>query len=251
MMFSMTNSKETKQERSERKSRQRAVKRTFLLIIGLVAVAAVVFGLVYSSKQRTGTPQGVNNDVVSVQADDHVLGQVGGVTLIEYSDFQCPACAAFEPIVNEAVAEYGDDGLQFVYRHYPLPQHQNARLAAAASEAAGAQGKFWDMHQLLFANQTDWSRQNPTLALETFLGYATNLGLDQERFQTDLESEATAERVERDYLSGTRAGISGTPTFFLNGQEVQAHTAGEFLDLIAAAVNTQPNESDTATTTDQ
>ena len=242
--------KETKQERSLRKSRERVVKKFILLIIGLAALVALIFGVVWSAQQSgtTSGPQTVKVDLASITADDHVLGTPGGVTLIEYSDFQCPACAAYEPLVKEVVADFRDD-LLFVYRHYPLPQHQNARLAAQVSEAAAVQGKFWEISTLMFANQTAWASQSPTTARVTFASYASELGLDMNRFEADLVSEAVAERVERDYLSGVQARVSGTPTFYLDGVEVKARTAGEFADLIEAAIKTKNNEPNSSTTT--
>ncbi len=147
---------------------------------------------------------------------DHVKGgEHATVTLVEYSDFQCPACKAFLPVVDEVLATYGDQ-VQFVYRHFPLYTiHPHAEAAAIASEAAAQQGKFWEMHDLLFDRQSDWeSLANPQ---ELFVAYAELLALDVEKFRADLSSDATRDRVRSDVNAGNAANISATPTFYLNG----------------------------------
>ncbi len=140
----------------------------------------------------------------------------GQVTLIEYSDFQCPACAAYYPVVKQLEKDFPN--LTIVYRHFPLPQHSNAKIASQAAEAAGAQGKFWEMHDLLFDNQTAWSEEQN--ATNIFEAYAKKLGLDLEKFKTDSNSQATKTNIQADIQSGDKE-ISGTPTFFLNNQKIQ------------------------------
>jgi len=136
-------------------------------------------------------------------------------TLVEYSDFQCPACGAYYPMVEEIFAEYKDK-ISFTYRHFPLPQHKNALSSAYASEAAGNQGKFWEMADMLFKNQNDWSES--TTAQITFEGYAQKLRLDMAKYKNDVKSDATKARVERSKKSGQLSAINHTPTFFLNGK---------------------------------
>lgn len=135
--------------------------------------------------------------------------------LIEYSDFQCPACAAYQPIVKK-IAETYRDKIAFVYRHFPLPQHQNAGKAAFAAEAAGRQGKFWEMHDLIFTKQKDWSEHKK--AAELFREYAQSLKLNLKQYDADIKSVAIKAKVESDLRSGAKADIKGTPTFFLNGE---------------------------------
>ncbi|HEX6748046.1 MAG TPA: DsbA family protein [Longimicrobium sp.] len=146
-----------------------------------------------------------------VGPDDHVEGRDGApVTLVEYGDFECPHCAAAYPVVEAARARLGD-GLRFAYRHFPLAEvHPHAIRAAEAAEAAGAQGKFWEMHRLLFLNQH-------ALADVDLIRYAATLGLDLVRFEDELATHAHAPRVRRDYVSGASSGVEGTPTFFVNG----------------------------------
>jgi protein-disulfide isomerase len=143
---------------------------------------------------------------------DHVLGRPDApVTLLEYGDYQCPYCGAAHPIVKALQRHLGDN-LRFVFRHFPLATiHEYAEGAAEAAEAAGAQGKFWQMHDTLFENQ-------PALDFDSLVGYAEDLGLELERFTTQLENRVYASRVREDFLSGVRSGVNGTPTFFINGR---------------------------------
>lgn len=158
--------------------------------------------------------------VPDVSETDHVRGSATApVTIIEYSDFQCPACAAFEPLVAQVSATYGDQ-LRVVYRHFPLyTLHKNAGAAAQAAEAAALQGKFWEMHDILFDRQNDWSELASTT--DMFAAYAGLIGLDVEQFKTDLASDAVRDRVKVDVSSGNAAGISATPTFYLNGKVLE------------------------------
>jgi protein-disulfide isomerase len=148
---------------------------------------------------------------VPVSDRDHVLGpETARVTLVEYGDYECPYCGAAHSEVKHVVREMGDD-LRFAYRHFPLSQiHPHAYQAAEAAEAAGVQGRFWEMHDLLFENQD-------RLSLRDVLTLATALGLDLERFVGDLRAHAHADRLREDFLSGIRSGVNGTPTFFVNG----------------------------------
>ncbi|MER7443435.1 Na+/H+ antiporter NhaA [Micromonospora avicenniae] len=141
---------------------------------------------------------------------DHVRGPAGAsVTLVQYGDFQCPYCGKAEPVVRQLL---GHADLRFVWRHLPLSDvHPQARLAAEAAEAAGAQGKFWQMHDLLLDHQD-------RLSITDLIRYAVDLGLDKERFHEDLISQTHAERIESDIDSADKSGVSGTPTFFINGR---------------------------------
>ena len=143
-------------------------------------------------------------------ARDHVRGAVdGGVTLIEYGDFQCPFCGDAYPVVKSLLESFG--WLRFVYRHMPLPDlHPRAPAAAEAAEAAGAQGHFWDMHDRLFENQH-------ALDDEQLREHAAALGLDVERFDRELREGVHTQRVEEDLRSGAQSGIPSTPGFFVNG----------------------------------
>lgn len=156
----------------------------------------------------------------ALASDDWMRGNENAkAVLIEYSDFQCPACGSYYPLVKALHEEFGDS-LLVVYRHFPLSQiHENAEPAARAAEAAGTQGKFWEMHDLLFERQKEWS--GDWNAAGAFAAYAGALGLDTGRFINDFNSQEVKAEVARDYESGFRAGIAGTPTFFLNGKKIQ------------------------------
>jgi protein-disulfide isomerase len=148
---------------------------------------------------------------VPVNDRDHVQGSADApVTLLEYGDFECPYCAAAHVIVKKAREIMGEQ-LRFVFRHFPLTQiHPHAETAAEASEAAGARGKFWEMHDLLYENQ-------PMLDPPQLLMFAEQLGLDTKSFVRELEDGIHRERVRENFLSGVKSGVNGTPGFFING----------------------------------
>lgn len=141
---------------------------------------------------------------------DHVQGRSDApLTLVEYGDYQCPHCGRAHPVVKALQRHFGA-GLRLVYRHFPLEQHRHAEPAAEAAEAAGAQGKFWEMHDLMFENQQALDR-------DSLRGHARKLGLDVVRWEADLEERVFARRVQEDILSGIESGVRGTPTFYMNG----------------------------------
>ena len=148
------------------------------------------------------------------------------VTFVEYGDFECPHCASMEPVLQE-LRRLAGPGMRFVYRHFPLTSsHPHAQSAAEAAEAAGAQGAFWPMHDALFANQQ-------ALTDRDLVGYAAALGLDADAVATALASHTYEPNVREDIMSGVRSGVSGTPTFFINGVRYD----GEYtLDALARAV---------------
>jgi protein-disulfide isomerase len=143
---------------------------------------------------------------------DHAQGSAqAGLTLVEYGDYECPHCARAHPIVR-AVQQRLGKRLRFVFRNFPLSTaHPHAAAAAEAAEGAAAQGKFWEMHDLLFENQH-------ALEPEDLLAYASRLGLDARRLGAELASGAHRPRVQEDFMSGVRSGVNGTPTFFINGR---------------------------------
>ena len=146
-----------------------------------------------------------------VSDHDHAQGPADAkVTLVEYGDYECPHCGRAHPIVKAVQKRLGSR-LRFVFRNFPLNNaHPHAQAAAEAAEAAGAQGRFWEMHDVIFENQD---------ALETddLRRYAEELGLDVDRFASELDRGVYADRVRRDFTSGVRSGVNGTPTFFING----------------------------------
>jgi len=156
-----------------------------------------------------------------VSERDHVTGSADApVTLVEYGDFECPYCGMAYRVVKSAQAELGKQ-LRFVFRNFPLAEaHPHARLAAEAAEAAAAQRKFWEMHDVLFEHQD-------ALEAEDILGYAKSLELDMEQFARDLKAATYAKRVREDFRSGVKSGVNGTPTFFINGSRYEGSWANE------------------------
>jgi protein-disulfide isomerase len=154
---------------------------------------------------------------------DHVLGPADApVTLVEYGDFQCPHCRSAHFYLKNVLATMGDD-MRFVFRHMPLTQiHPLAQLAAEAAEAAGAQGKFWTMHDVIYENQDLLS---PALLVR--LG--PRLGLDMQRFTDDLASHRFLAKVREDFMSAVRSGAAGTPSFFINGEPYEGSFDDESL----------------------
>jgi protein-disulfide isomerase len=149
----------------------------------------------------------------------HTLGSPNStVRLEEFGDFQCPPCGLFHPILEQMRKEFGDR-LHITFREYPLvPAHQNALAAASAAEAAGLQGKFWEMHNLIYEHQADW--KDLVDVRPVFEGYAIRIGLDLDRYKTDVSSNVVAQRIFLDGKRGHSMGVGGTPTVFLNGKEV-------------------------------
>ena len=160
---------------------------------------------------------------------DHVLGERGAeLELVMFGDFQCPFCLGAQSILRRVRERLGER-LVFAFRHLPIPErHPLAPMAAEASEAAAAQGRFWEYHDALFAAQ-------PRLAPQTFVGLARDLGLDADRLGAEVEAEAHAARIERDLASAERSGATGTPTFFVNGVRHQgAYDAGSLVEALQA-----------------
>lgn len=142
------------------------------------------------------------------------------VNLVEFGDYQCPACAAAHPIVEQMLAQYSNNpDVNFVFRNFPLPQHQYALISAEAAEAAGAQGKYWQMHSLLYENQDKWV--NSTDPLNIFSGYAAQLQLDVNRFKEDVQQNKYSTVIEADKQDANLLGVNSTPTFFLNGLRME------------------------------
>lgn len=205
-----------------------------ILIWGGVILAMILL-LVGLAQLGTRGAKGNGQLADPVTDADHSKGNANAkATLVEYSDFQCPACETYYPIVKQLAQDFPND-LRVVYRHYPIRElHEHAQLAAQASEAADKQGKFWDMHDVLFNTQDSWKdEQNPG---ELFVKYAESIGLNADQFRTDMNSDAAKQAVNDDASSGDRAGVKGTPAFFLNGKQIQVTSYDQFKQLISDTV---------------
>lgn len=190
----------------------------------VIFIGAGIVGLVWLIAKNSSTAVS-GGTAAPISASDHVIGNPqAAVTLIEYSDLQCPACAAYYPLIKQVTSTMGN-AVYFAYRHFPLAQHANARLAAQATEAAALQGKFWEMHDYLFERQQTWADMKDPL--DEFVKYAAAIGLDAEMFRADIASDAVKAKVQSDMNSGIAAGVNSTPSFYLNGKRIQNPTSLE------------------------
>lgn len=183
-------------------------------------------------------PQPAVNQGIPGAEPPHTIGPANApAQLEEFGDFQCPPCGFFHPILEQMEREFGNQ-LRVTFRQFPLvPAHQHAMTAASASEAAGLQGKFWEMHKLIFEHQKDWKDQFDVRPI--FNKYAEQIGLDMERFKRDMNGSVVQQRIFQDGKRGHSLGVKGTPTVFLNGREVpfESLPAEKLRVLIQAAIN--------------
>lgn len=196
-----------------------------LIGIGVATVLIVLGGLYFLSTNPETAPQSSTTQVQT--ADPNILTRDDSnkistpsakLTIVEFSDFQCPACRAAQPTIKQALAKYPGQ-INFVYRHFPLAQHKNAEFAAQASEAAASQNQFWQYHDKLFETQDLWGEDNNPI--EKFVQYAQELGLNTILFRADLESKKYQEKVRRDFNDGVSAKVNATPTFYFNNTKFQ------------------------------
>lgn len=213
----------------------------------VVAVVIILFVGVAVVTNRNKDDVASNGSAASTT--NHVKGAgTTDVTLVEYGDFQCPYCQTYHATVKQVLADYGDQ-IKFQFVNYPLTSlHQNAFAASRAAEAADKQGKFWEMYDLIYQNndpsgRTGWvASSTPT---EYFEQYATQIGLNAEKFKTDSKSAAVNAAINADLAKGKKLGIEGTPTFYLNGKKATiANTAGDFKKVIDAAIAAKPSARD-------
>lgn len=198
-------------------------KRTWIIFI--VAVVAILTGLVLVSRQGSVDVSGIDHTKIQKVSDDtpigdHVYGNTDSkVVVIEYGDFQCPGCGNFHTNFEPVMADYKDD-IAFVFRNFPLTSiHPNARAAAAAVEAAGLQDKYWDMWNLVFENQNAWSSLGATDRDARFRSYAEQLKLDMTKYDSAIASDKVSKKINFDQALGKANGVTGTPTLFINGKQ--------------------------------
>jgi protein-disulfide isomerase len=206
-------------------------KRTW--IIFTIIIVGLLGALIYSSKNSSSNINVSQIDVSKIQGAsvengqiaDHVYAKADStVVLIEYGDFQCPACGSENSKIMKIAEDYKDK-ISFIFRNYPLTLiHSNAKAAAGAAEAAGLQGKYWEMHDLLYKNQTDWQSLTSDERSKKFISYAEELKLDTEKFKADTNSDSITKKINFDTAQGKKINISGTPTFVLNGDIIPNET---------------------------
>ncbi len=208
------------------------------------AVCVLVLGtLVALSNSKKVDVSSVDSNTIQTASQrsgniaDHVFGKADSkVVFVEYGDYQCPGCGGMYPTVKTITEKYKDQ-MTFVFRNFPLTQiHANALVAAAAAESAGLQGKYWEMHDLLYVNQKSWESASIKDRVDTFAKYAKSISLDVDKFKTDLASENVSKKISYDLAIGKKINITGTPTFYLNGKEVTNTTWRDPTKLEAAIV---------------
>ena len=182
----------------------------------------------------TGAAASEPSRVPPPTADDIAYGPADAeLTVIEYSDFQCPFCAQYAVWLGQLRRQYGDR-VRFVYRFFPLARHPYATVAAKAAYAAHLQGKFWEMHDLLYEHQVDWTAAPDPRA--SFVAYAEQLGLDLDAFRADMDAPATTAFIAREAAAGEKAGVSHTPWFVIGGRSVLPRSKEDFDELIGKAL---------------
>lgn len=212
------------------------VKATLIAIAAAIALALVA--IVYAMSQRASEPTPPEGEKQqTVRTDSHVLDDGGpdAVTVVEFLDFECEACAAFYPIVEDLREQHAGD-ITYVVRYFPLPGHINSTQAALAAEAAAEQDRFEDMYHRLFETQAQWGEQSEETP-EVFRGFAADLGLDMAAYDAAVADPATLARVRADKDDGEQLGVRSTPSFFIDGEPVVLEAWGDLEAAIEKAVN--------------
>ncbi len=183
----------------------------------ILGIGIVTIGIIIGAAVFMGGSNSVESSLLVRENSSSIGPALAKVTIVEFSDFQCPACLAGQPTIKKILEEYKGK-IRFVYRHFPIPSHTYGDLAAQVAEAATAQGKFWEMHDKLFENQPKWSESsNPH---ENFTLYARELQIDIEKFNQDLDKNAYSNIVTQDKNDGNSLLVNATPTFFINKEKV-------------------------------
>lgn len=197
------------------------------MIVGIGLGTLAIFAAIVFAVTKTSPAPAVSqiaDEKILVREDSYkITTSTATVTMVEFADFQCEACRAAQPGVKLLLEDYKGK-LNFVSRYFPLPGHQHSRLAAQAVEAAGEQGKVWEMQDMLFERQDEWgSDAKPATraqVMEYFLGYAKTLGLNVDQFKQAIESGKFDAKISRDFADAEALNLTGTPTFFINGKKV-------------------------------
>lgn len=206
-------------------------------IIGILIFVGGIFFVYWAA---IGPAPVEKDPIPQITAVDWIKGTLDDskVQIVEYSDFECPACAAYRTLLDEVHTQYNDK-VVIAYRHFPLPKHTNATIAAQASEAAGKQGKFWEMHDLIFENQETWVEQSRTEAENSFKQYGETIGLDLTQYEADFGTNEIAQKIAEQFITGSKAGIQWTPSIFVNGVLLKENPSSpaEFLTVIDNALS--------------
>lgn len=215
-------------------------------MIFAIIVVAIVGGMIYISTQNRLNVSDINNDQLNTiigaesrngDIADHEIGSKSPkVTIIEYADYQCPGCGAATPKA-EALANKYRDHVRLIFRNFPIASsHPNARAAAAVAEAAGLQGKFWEMNKLLYTNQDAWKNANITDRDNIFKSYAEQLKLNIDQYKTDIASNKVKNKIDFDMALGRKHGVAATPTFYVNGKNTEMDSSGSIESSVKEAL---------------
>jgi len=216
--------------------------RGFRRVVTWLVVVVVLVGIGWLVRRAAQqSPGGSGNAVVSSEVidSDNVKGpENAAITVVEYGDYQCPACGAFHPII-EQLFEESDGQMRLVFRHFPLKRiHPNAEMVSRAVQAAGVQGKYWEMHDLVFERQAEWSPIPRNSARNKMLDYGEELGLDRDQLDDDIDSDAVKDKVDADVDNGEAIGVNSTPSFYVNGVKLENfNSLEEFRAAVLAPLN--------------
>ncbi|MDR3582254.1 MAG: thioredoxin domain-containing protein [Candidatus Pacebacteria bacterium] len=234
-------------------------RTTAWFIVGFIVLvtAVVIIAGAMSSGSSSGSQSATNpNFVATVAPAITVLDWSQGnpnaaVSVVEYGDFECPACAEYQPLVKQII-QNNSTTIRFVFRNFPLTSiHPDANISSQAAEAAGLQGKYWEMHDLLYTKQNDWVTTSPDqVVAKYFDGYAQSLGLDVAKFNTDITSSRVLGKIQTDVAGGTSAKLDHTPTYFINLKQIPNPTSySDFQKAIDAALASASSAVTTSTAT--
>lgn len=202
------------------------------LIIGILVTTVLIIGGVFyftkdgSSSQSSSTPISKNilvpdnQYITSGYANEKYLpaSESAKVTLVEFGDYECPACGVYHPFIKQLLTEFSGK-VNFVFRNFPLTQHSNAQISSQAVEAAALQNKYWEMHDKVYETQASWS--SSTNAKDIFIGYATELGMDVNKYKTDMDSDTVKNKIKGDVTDGGLVNLNATPTYYVNGVKIE------------------------------
>ena len=213
----------------------RNVRIAIWAILAVLVSAGVIWYTVFNATKPGPAASVPAADAQLVREDSHRITnpETEKAQLVEFLDFECESCRAAEPLVQELKAEYGDR-ITFVHRYFPLPGHANSGTAALAVEAAAEQGKYEDMATRLFETQPQWDEKQDSQAA-LFRTFAEELGLDMGTYDKAVAAEEIKERIRKDITDGKALGVTGTPTFFLNGEKLTLNSETQFRQLLDTA----------------
>lgn len=202
-----------------------------ILIVTLILLFGSVF--FFSRNQSSSAIEEGNVLQIDYSKGEKIGSDSARIKLVEFSDLECPACLAAQPALKEIKKNYSNE-VQLIYRHFPLPQHTHSRQVAYLAEAAGEQGKFWEMHDKLFETQAQWSAMKD--ATPFFLDLTKQLGLDEAKIKQALETDKFKAIIDNDLAEGQKLGVNSTPTFFLNGRKLNLENFADLNTVVAEEV---------------